>query len=54
MKTWEYVGHMDIGPMRIACEHRPSAWHRFWMKALLGWTWVDYSEKRNAVMGHVE
>ena len=54
IKTWEYVGHLDIGPMRVAWEKRPSWWCQFWMKTLLGWTWTDYAKKRNSIMGHQE
>lgn len=39
-----YVGGYQIGGdngLTVNLTRKPSAWHRFWMRACLGWTWKD-------------
>ncbi len=35
------AGYWVWGHYRMEEFHRPSAWHRFWMKRLLGLVWED-------------
>lgn len=41
----KYVGGYRLGDRRYATRfnltRKPSAWHRFWTRAFLGWTWED-------------
>ena len=34
-------GRYVLGSHSIRLYRKPSAWHRFWMRALLGWEWND-------------
>ena len=35
---WVWDGGMDV---KIAVYRRPSRWHQFWNRVLLGWRWED-------------
>jgi hypothetical protein len=41
----KYVGGYRLGEVggsfTFNLTRKPSAWHRFWMRACLGWVWVD-------------
>lgn len=40
----KYIGWYQIGGtigLSIFFVQKPSWWHRFWMKKLLGWKWND-------------
>ena len=38
----QYVGSLWItDSYSIAMLNKPSRWHLFWMKTLLGWRWED-------------
>lgn len=39
-----YAGGYQLGGvygLRVNLCRKPSWWHRFWMRACLGWEWVD-------------
>ena len=39
------VGYYRLGSAEMSTQMRlnkkPNWWHRFWMKACLGWEWID-------------
>lgn len=44
LSTPRYVGGYRLGGefgLTVNLTAKPSAWHRFWMRVCLGWTWVD-------------
>lgn len=44
-QTPRYVGGYQMGQAPATytfnLTRRPSRWHRFWVRAVLGWRWVD-------------
>ena len=36
-----YVGGYRLGLFSFNLTEKPSAWHRFWTRIVLGWTWED-------------
>ena len=35
------VGGYDVGGVTYMLTKKPSAWHRFWVRVVLGWEWKD-------------
>lgn len=35
------AGGYRLGLILFILKHKPSAWHRFWTRIFLGWTWED-------------
>lgn len=39
--TRQYAGAYQMENVYWSLTRKPSAWHRFWVRVVLGWTWED-------------